>query len=494
MKKSLLIIITILVLLIVGGVFIFNFYINVQDMKVQRAPDFSDKDLDGNAVNLSSYKGKIVILDFVFFDKGTCDHCFESNLRVFEILENIQDKYQDEVEIIVIDMSHDPSGDFIRELLIEHDINLTFINDYFPGSDTNREFNKTSIGVKYQKFYTANNQLANPCVLILDQELKIRYIYQVSVFSSDINLYDTGNEIDEKVLTDNIDRGLKNQWPKVVGGQYISSEVKLLGMFVLGMFISITPCAFAIFVSMTTFVMASKTQDVDNIERKGFKKFLHSNEFLGGSIGFVFTLGLSVVFFIIGSALTFLGGQIKDNTGFFKFFFLLAGIILILFGLNNIFSITIKIKEFMENKEMSMRRDPSKPGVFDKLKEKAMSLTNRSIYLGAFFLGLLMALGWAPCVVTYVFPVYLFIMTQGLHFMVGGLYMFVMAMGFGLPIILVSTLSMSLKGEISGNLISIGRIVRIIFSVMIIILGIYFAFTCFFPQYSITSLLGSELF
>ena len=509
MKKAVFVVAAVVLIIVVGGVFAYNVYYNTREKEVEKAFAFSTKDIDGNWINLTDHKGKIVILDFVYFDEGTCPHCKESNLETFRLLEEITKKYNDTVLSIVINMTPDPAGDRIRAIRDEYNIALPMINDFFPGSSTQREWDETDIGKNYLDYFTANGEFANPTILLLDQDQYIRYWYQVSIYKKGIGFVNNENiDVTQELLSKHIDKGVEDDWPGTIEGQYISSEVQLLGMFVLGIFLSITPCALAIFVSMTTYVLATRGgrggtgEKVEEEEDKGLvllskgddepllKRIFKSNEFYGLLVGGAFTLGMGTVFFVMGTLITYLTSIIKANAFFFEIFFIIAGVILIIIGINNIKSIVLMLRGLMENLKKDDPDKASKETIFDRVKDMAMMITSRSGIVGAFLLGVILTLGWAPCILSYVFPIFILVSYQEINFLMGGIYLFVMALGFGVPIIMISTISMSLKGEISQNLMGIGKVVRIVFSGLIILFGLYLIISTIFPEYSVSHLLG----
>jgi peroxiredoxin len=74
----------------------------------QKAPVFTLTDIDGNAVSLETFLGKVVVLDFFYIRCGYCDDQF------LELEEIYQSYSRDNVEIISI--SIDPTYDTIDRL------------------------------------------------------------------------------------------------------------------------------------------------------------------------------------------------------------------------------------------------------------------------------------------------------------------------------------------------------------------------------------------
>ncbi len=74
----------------------------------QKAPLFALTDIDGNAVSLEAFRGKVVVLDFFYIRCGYCDDQF------LELEEIYQSYSHDDIEIISI--SIDPTYDTIDRL------------------------------------------------------------------------------------------------------------------------------------------------------------------------------------------------------------------------------------------------------------------------------------------------------------------------------------------------------------------------------------------
>ncbi len=116
-------------------------------------------------------------------------------------------------------------------------------------------------------------------------------------------------------------------------------------------------------------------------------------------IGIVFTLGMSSVFFIFGLILTSVGVFLEIST----LFYLIAGVILIILGIN----IFKPLRELIKKE----RKDDRDSKVIEKGHKLFTKLSNKSIYLGAFFLGVLFSVGWAPCAMSLMMPVFVLTLT-----------------------------------------------------------------------------------
>jgi len=78
------------------------------NVNAQKAPVFTLTDIDGNAVSLETFLGKVVVLDFFYIRCGYCDDQF------LELEEIYQSYSHDNVEIISI--SIDPTYDTVERL------------------------------------------------------------------------------------------------------------------------------------------------------------------------------------------------------------------------------------------------------------------------------------------------------------------------------------------------------------------------------------------
>jgi thiol-disulfide isomerase/thioredoxin len=101
-----------------------------QDNHSDKAPDFALKNVEGKTVNLSDYKGKVVIIDFWATWCGPCR-------RGIPDLIDLQKKYKDEIAVIGISLDRDNTiaavPDFVNKMGINYPIvyfNDQVINDY----------------------------------------------------------------------------------------------------------------------------------------------------------------------------------------------------------------------------------------------------------------------------------------------------------------------------------------------------------------------------
>jgi cytochrome c-type biogenesis protein len=180
-------------------------------------------------------------------------------------------------------------------------------------------------------------------------------------------------------------------------------------------------------------------------------------------IGIIFTLGMSLVFFVFGMVISSLGAFIQASA----VFFLIAGIILIILGINIFKPFSEIFKKKSEGKIGSKFMEKGQ-GIFLKISKK-------SIYLGAFFLGILFSIGWAPCALSLMMPVFVLTLTQQISIVMGGLLLFVFGLGHGVPIIPLCTATGSIRGKLGNKYVTAGKWMQRIFGIIIIAIGIIMA-------------------
>ena len=108
----------------------------------------------------------------------------------------------------------------------------------------------------------------------------------------------------------------------------------------------------------------------------------------------------------------------------------------------------------------------------ESLVNISMDLFQYSAFIGAFALGVFFALGWAPCAVTLVFPVLIWLISQDVTPIGGALMLFVFGVGHGVPVIPIATFSRAVGGQIGEKYISAGKYVTKIFGLAVIVIGL----------------------
>ncbi len=217
-------------------------------------------------------------------------------------------------------------------------------------------------------------------------------------------------------------------------------NVSYLGSFILGIITSISPCSLTILIAILSFIIT---------EEKNLKE--------GINIGIFFTLGISLVFFILGIFISKIGQLLR----FSHLFYLIAGILLVFFGISN-------LGIFKKNKS---RRSI---GLIQKMGFSILQLNKYSKILTSFLFGILFSLGWAPCAMSLIMPVAILVMSQEISVLKGGFLLFLFGLGHGIPVIPLAALSGKMRANMTKKFTKKGEYITKGFGVLIIILGLLF--------------------
>jgi cytochrome c-type biogenesis protein len=286
------------------------------------------------------------------------------------------------------------------------------------------------------------------------------------------HVYQLGKgEIDGIQSADSLYKDLKNvEQGEASGFKGIAStrSVNYLGMFFLGIVTSLSPCSVALLLAMFSYVMTARRKE------EYLKKSASASK-EGFMIGVAFTLGMAAVFFVLGLFLSDIGVFIRQA----RFFDLAAGLLMLVLGIN----IIKPIGEIIEpvRSRLSFRKDDpddppaEKKGIMERLVNISMNLFKYSAFIGAFTLGVFFALGWAPCAVSLVFPVLIWLISQNVTPLAGGMMLFVFGVGHGVPVIPIATFSRAVGGQIGEKYISAGKWVTKVFGLAVIVIGLVYA-------------------
>ena len=441
MKKILAVVIEAIIIIVILIAFFPSSSVSSQ-FEVKPVIDFTAIDEDGVEFSLSDYIGNVTLLHFTGLETPLCIECEEEMTQQLEQLETLA-KMNSNVKIITINIRKNPysaTGKDIAEQNYGINVSWHWVEDFEP----------YQYAGLYQEYWTVNGAFSNPTIVLIDTNQKIVGVY---------NIYCLGTgKIDgvqtSESLNNDIQKITLGEWEGFKGGGN-NEGITFVGIFLLGILTSLSPCSIALLVAMISYVGSLQKQ----VKNGTLKKY----SIQGIWIGVVFTLGMAFVFFIFGMIISSVGIFVEVST----MFFLISGIILIILGLNVFKPIT----------ELISLRKQSKtdPQVMEKGKNIFLKLSKKSIYLGAFFLGILFSIGWAPCAVSLMMPVFILTLSQKISIITGGLLLFVFGLGHGIPIIPLCAVTSSARGKLGNKYVSAGKWMQKIFGVLIIIIGIIMA-------------------
>jgi len=409
--------------------------------EIRPAPDFTAVDENGVEFSLREYHGKVVILHFTQLEEPVCIECLTEMRSQIEELKKLSEFTQN-ATVITVNIRQNPYSVPGQEMALrDFGVNVSWhwVEDFSPFPVANL----------YQKYWTVDGAFSNPCLVLIDMNQSIVGVYHVYCMGK--------GPIDgiqsAESLTSDVQEILEGRWEGFRGSIYDES-ITFIGIFLLGVLTAVTPCSLALLVAMISYV-GSLQQDSE----KSAKKF----SLQGVWVGVVFTFGMALVFFVFGLILSSIGFFVEASA----LFFLIAGIILIILGVN-VFKPLKELIKLQRQKESGFQ-------VIEKGQNMFFKLSKKSIYLGAFFLGILFAIGWAPCALGLMMPVFILILAQDFSILMGGLLLFVFGIGHGIPIIPLCAVTTTVRGKLGNKYVSAGKWMQRIFGVVIIAIGIIMA-------------------
>jgi cytochrome c-type biogenesis protein len=220
---------------------------------------------------------------------------------------------------------------------------------------------------------------------------------------------------------------------------------EFIGLFLLGIATFLSPCSIALISVYLTYAVG-----VSKSVRKGFV------------IGCSFTIAMCLVFFFLGYALKAL---IPVDPASYRFFFGLAGLLLILFGINNL--------GLFKKIHIKSNASSSFTERINALKLTALTRFSKYNYAaGAFLFGIVIAFALGPCSLSLVLPAILLSMFSAPTPYHGGLLLFTFGLGHALPVIFLSVLLATARKAVTQKTAKAGEWLTKIFGIAFIIIGI----------------------
>jgi len=425
------------------GLFFLPSLVEGEKFEIRPAYDFTATDIEGNTFDLSDYKGNVVILHITGLETPLCIECLEEMKGQIVELEKLSKSNQQNLTIITINKRYNPYSEN-GKVMAERDFGVNVSWQWVE------DFNPYPITSLYYNYFTVEGAFSNPTIVLIDADQNLVGVYHIYCMGK--------GKIDDiqtaESLSNDASEILGGKWTEFKGKDY-NNELTFIGIFGLGILTALSPCSIALLVAMISYVGSLQKQD----EKSSTKKF----SIQGFWIGVVFTLGMAFVFFIFGLILSSIGIFIEAST----LFYLIAGIILVILGIN----VFKPLKELLSSKSQS---DKS-ASIMMKGQNIFSKISKKSIYLGAFFLGILFSIGWAPCAMSLMMPVFILTLSQKISIIMGGLLLFVFGLGHGIPIIPLCAVTSGIRGKVGNKYVKAGRWMQRIFGIIIIAIGIIMA-------------------
>ncbi len=219
---------------------------------------------------------------------------------------------------------------------------------------------------------------------------------------------------------------------------------EFLGLFILGIVTFLSPCSIALISVYLTYAVG-----VSRSIRKGF------------IIGCSFALAMCLVFFFLGYIVSSL---IAIDPASYRFFFGVAGVLLILFGINNL--------GFFKKIDATTHFSQSFTERVNALRLSALTRFSKYNYaLGSFLFGAVISLALGPCSLSLVLPAILLTMFSASTPIHGGLLLLTFGLGHSLPVIFLSGLLATARKFASEKTAMAGEWLAKIFGIAFLIIG-----------------------
>lgn len=220
---------------------------------------------------------------------------------------------------------------------------------------------------------------------------------------------------------------------------------ELVGLFFLGIVTFLSPCSIALMSVYLTYAVG-----ISRNIRKGFV------------VGCSFTIAMCLVFFFIGYAVSSL---IPVDPASYRFFFGIAGLLLIFFGINNLGLF----------KRINIARNTSNSFTERVNALKLTALTRFSKYnyaIGSFLFGTVISIALGPCSLSLVLPAILLTLFSAPTPFHGGLLLFAFGLGHALPVIFLSVLLAAAREAVSKKTAKAGEWLKKIFGLVFVVIGV----------------------
>lgn len=427
--------------------------------EIKKAPDFTTVDISGNEFSLNESEGKVIIIHITELENPVCIECEKQMKDQLIELEKLSEKFKQNITIITINIRKNPASDDGKGLAENwYGINITW---YWI-----EEFEPYSIADKFYEYWNVKGAIANPTIILIDTDLNIVGVYHVYCLGKG----EIDGIQDSNSLSSDIEKIQKGEW-KEFKGEIYSEGATFGGMFILGIITALSPCSIALLIAMLSYTGTMGQKNINGNEKN--RSIVKRNSWSGFWIGVSFTFGMAITFFIFGCLISYIGFFIQVSV----VFYLIAGIILIILGINAF----KPLKEIFTNWFDSIKPNridendtKNRKSFLEKGGDIYTNISKKSVYLGAFFLGILFSIGWAPCAISLVLPVIILMLTQKVTILMGGLLLFVFGLGHGVPIIPLCTFTRGMRAKLGNKYIAAGKWVEKIFGVAIIIIGLIF--------------------
>ncbi len=413
---------------------------------VMPAEPFSATDHLGRSVILNNLSGNVTILHITQLENPLCLECEKHVREQIVELEKVHEKNLVNVTIITVNIRKNPYSDPGWKLAEDlYGINVTWhwIEESSP----------YAISSQYIEYWTKEGEFANPTLIYIDPEFNVVGIDRIYGMNSG----EIAGVQSSETLESNINDISSGEWTRVPSSGIGASGLTFGGMFLLGFVTSFSPCSLMFLFTLISYLGTREKGRSEN-DSKNVKN--------GFFMGLFFVVGMSLVFLLFGFLLAYIGLFVEMS----KWFYLLAGIMLVLLGIN-------AFKPLGEILRTDQIFNIGKGGRNDVMT--FIFKNGKNVYTVTFILGILFSIGWAPCALSLVFPVVILLLAKDVSILTGGLLMMTFGFGHGAVAIPACMVSQSILGRLGGRFIKMGKWMQAFFGIAIILMGALFILRIF---------------
>ena len=420
----------------------------------EQAPEFTVMDSDGKEIRPSDYRGEVLLLHFTQLENPLCLECEAHMIGQVAELQQAWEMSGGELNIVTLNIRKNPyseAGEAMAENYYGLSINWSWVEEFEPYPASSN----------YLKYWELDGAMSNPTLVFVDQNGFVVGSYRVYTMGK--------GEVDgvrsAESLLDDAEAIASGEWGDDFRGTISGARLTLGSMFLLGILTSFTPCSIALLLAMISYIgsMPDERHHTRTISRLT----------IGIKIGLSFTLGMALIFFLIGLLVAYLGDFVQAS----PLFYLLTGALLVFLGLWSLFPLSEALTGWWRR----MWGEGAATG--EKISHAGrlgiQKIGSRSKNLAAFLLGVLFTIGWAPCALTLVFPVIVLLLTQQVPLLTGGILMLAFGLGHGLVVVPFCAATGELKGRLGKGYVSAGTWIKWGFGLAIIFIGLIFVLRYF---------------
>ena len=389
------------------------------------ASSFTVMDLDGKAVSSQELRGKVVVLHLAVIYCGGI--ITDPGKYQIEQVKEAHERFEGDAVFITVTSENCPTTD-LEAIRQQYNISWSFVNDW-PDM---------KIYGPYADYFSLHG---DPTLVIID--------------STGTVVWHSG-----RAGATEIGKAIERAKAGSASAAGVTSSFGFAGMLALGALTSLAPCSIALLATMLAFLISRKEGKKETGVKGGRTSALQ-----GLSIGLYFTLGTGLVFLLLG----FLVGYLEVFVILSPAFFAIAGVVLILLGLNSALSIFERIGALIR-KGSGDGGGAGAPG-WARAVRKAWG---RSPEAGAFLLGILFSLAWAPCAISLVLPVIVLMLASKVGLLAGGALLFFFGLGHAVPIIPIAMVTETSRAGLAERYMRAGKVISLVFGVAVAVMGVLF--------------------